>query len=51
MALDSWRNVAAPRRLAANNGGALVNPPMPSTASGQRLPKSFFAARYDCAKP
>ena len=50
MVLDSCRNVFAPESFAAKTGGALVNPPIASTAAGERRWKSFCAAPKECQK-
>src|SRR5260221_465967 len=51
MVLDSCKNVAAPQVFAARIAGALMNPPIPSTACGGRERKSLFAARNDFKNP
>src|ERR1039458_5177262 len=50
MVLDSGRKVLAPNFPAARMGGALVNPPMASTADGGRDLKKNRDARHDCQK-
>src|SRR5208283_4837817 len=50
MVLDSCRKVFAPKSFPTQIGGALVNPPIASTARGGRDWKIFCDARRDCQK-
>src|SRR3569833_2161345 len=50
MVFDSCRKIRAPNFFAAKIGGALVNPPMASAASGLRAENALRAASHDFTK-